>query len=54
MRELLTKVLENLQEIVANSMNDKCEQVWTKIEGCRAKCPLCGSKCSLVNELSDQ
>ncbi|XP_062510049.1 interferon-induced very large GTPase 1-like [Corticium candelabrum] len=53
MRKLLTKVLENLQEIVANSMSDECEQVWTKIKGCRAKCPLCGSKCSLVNDHSD-
>ena len=49
-RELLTKVQTDLHTIVAASMRDECQQVWEKIKGCRAKCPLCGSKCSLVND----
>ena len=53
MRDLLTEVLKNLQTIVTASMSDECSQVWAKIKGCRAKCPICGSKCSLVNEHQD-
>ncbi|XP_062520015.1 interferon-induced very large GTPase 1-like [Corticium candelabrum] len=54
MGELLTKIQSNyLQETLQSSMIDEREEVWKEIKGCQAKCPLCGSKCSLVYEHKD-
>ncbi|XP_062519758.1 uncharacterized protein LOC134194805 [Corticium candelabrum] len=54
MGELLREVQCNyLQAKVNSSMSDQREKLWKEIKGCQAKCPLCGSKCSLVYEHKD-
>ena len=54
MGKLLTEVRSNyLQETLESSMIDERERIWKEIKGCQAKCPLCGSKCSLVFEHKD-
>ncbi|XP_062520074.1 uncharacterized protein LOC134195078 [Corticium candelabrum] len=54
MSKLLADVRSNyLQETLESSMIDERERIWKEIKGCQAKCPLCGSKCSLWNEHTD-
>ena len=54
MGKLLTEVRsKNLQATLESSMIDERERVWKEMKGCQAKCPLCGSKCSLLNEHKD-
>ena len=51
--ELLHEVLDHLDGMVTTSMSDQCSRLWATVKGCRSKCPLCGSKCSLVYEHPD-
>ena len=44
---------KTLDDKVAKNMDRERRQMWIKLKGCTAKCPLCGSKCSLVNAHDD-
>ena len=49
----LTIATETLDDKVAKNMDRERREMWIKVKGCTAKCPLCGSKCSLVSEHVD-
>ena len=44
---------KTLDDKVAKNMDRERREMWVELKGCTAKCPLCGSKCSLVNYHTD-
>ena len=49
----LPTAIKALGNEVIKRMDLECHGVWSMLKGCTAKCPLCGSKCSLVGEHDD-
>jgi hypothetical protein len=49
----LSKADNFLTDQIGSKMDGERRQLWCKLRGCTEKCPLCGSKCSLVNEHVD-
>ena len=49
----LSAAATTLESEVSKNMDREQNEVWILVKGCTAKCPLCGSKCSLVNEHLD-
>jgi hypothetical protein len=43
----LPTAIKSLDDEIGSSMDRECREVWIKLIRCGAKCPLCGSKCSL-------
>ena len=49
----LSTATTTLDDEVSKNMDRERREVWIIVKGCTTKCPLCGSKCSLVNEHVD-